>query len=117
MKRALSTLSFITVLASTLFGTQVGAQNIYVKYGYDCSHWSDARKRSYDPNPIQGYLVGFLDATALRSGKDIWMSGGGLEDRQVFFWMDRYCDRKPLDNLIQGAFGLMTERFGKDWHR
>ena len=108
----------LTILIAFLMtiGSQVSARGITVKYDYDCSHWVGARGGSYMSEPIQNFLVGLLDGLALGTGNDIWGSKGGLQDTQVFFWMDRHCANNPLNSLIPATYELMTERFGRGWN-
>lgn len=106
------------VITACLLGPQANAQNITLRYAHSCAEWANARSGGYDFSRglAEGWLVGLLDGFAVTVRRDIWSTGAGLEPDQVFYWMDRYCEKNPLGITPSGAVELMTERLGDGWN-
>jgi len=72
--------------------------------------WVAARKQQR-AQYFENYLVGLVDGLALGRAVDIWSAGGSkVSGEQVFLWMDRYCETRPLDMVATGAFAFAEER-------
>ena len=116
MKRTLKAASLAITLTFAMIGTQAGAQGVRVEYSYSCAQWSAAETEYYTKGLAEGWLVGMINGLGLASDSDFWRTAGGLEPEQVFFWMDRYCDKNPLGYAVSGIYELMEERLGKGWN-
>lgn len=76
----------------------------------DCGEWLSARKVS-SASHFETFLIGIVNGLALGRVIDIWDAGGLRVSReQLFYWMDAYCEKAPLSNVISGAFGFADER-------
>jgi hypothetical protein len=116
MKRTLTVTSLALILTSALTAQKaVAEESVWIEYGFTCASWAEARGSS-NPLQVQAYLVGLIDGLALGSMKDFWKTGAGLEDTQVFFWMDQHCANNPLDALVPATYTLMEERLGEGWN-
>ena len=102
----------ITTMSLSVTSSRVDAQGIKMGASYTCAGWAEARDTPLG-EVIPGYwLAGLMNGLAIGSGKDFWAN---IEQNQLIFWMDRYCDNNPLGSAVMGAVDLMRERFGRDW--
>lgn len=76
----------------------------------DCGLWLDARKHKRAV-ALEHYLVGLVSGLAFGSQTEIWNArGDAVTDKQLFYWMDGFCERNPLTNVLQGALEFKKER-------
>ena len=115
MKRTLTASILAMAMTSTMIGTQAKAQGVMVEYNYSCADWSNAQSEDFTMGVAKGWLVGMINGLGLGSNNDFWSTGSGLEPKQMFFWMDQYCDRNPLEYALSGIYKVMQERLGRGW--
>lgn len=86
------------------------AQGVMTQGGsVDCGKWLTARK-SKTANYYEHYLLGIVDGLALGRWVDVWAGKGGrVTSEQLYFWMDGYCEKNPLDMMVTGAFDFADE--------
>lgn len=86
------------------------AQGIETKGGnVDCGKWLSARK-SNTASYYEHYLLGYIDGLAVGRWVDVWAGKGGrVTSEQFYYWMDAYCEKKPLDMTLTGAFNFADE--------
>ena len=78
----------------------------------DCGKWLSARK-SNTANYYENYLLGLVDGLAIGRWVDVWAGKGGrVTSEQLYYWMDSYCEKKPLDMTITGAVNFADEMSG-----
>ena len=102
----------ITTMSLSVTSSKVDAQYITMGASYTCAGWAEARDTPMTNLISEYWLVGLMNGLAIGSGKDFWAN---IEQNQLIFWMDRYCDNNPLGNTVTGAGDLMIERFGNGW--
>jgi len=55
---------------------------------------------------MEGWVMGFLSASADASGKDFLKD---TDAKSIFLWMDNYCRANPLKHVAHGARELFFE--------
>lgn len=86
------------------------SDGILVEGDVDCGEWLSARKVS-SASHFETFLIGIVNGLALGREIAIWDAGGlEVSREQLFYWMDAYCEKAPLSNVISGAFGFADER-------
>lgn len=107
MKMKKNILFFLLSLALV---STVHSQPITVFGKWDCGQWLTARKQMQSQY-MEQYLIGQINGMSLGSLIDIWMvKGNTVSDKQLFFWMDSFCQNNPLSNLMRGATSFADER-------
>lgn len=97
-------------LALGLVCSTPAAAQITLRGVTDCGLWLDARKQERAV-ALEHYLVGLVSGLAFGSQTEIWNArGGAVTDKQLFYWMDGFCERNPLKNVLQGALEFKKER-------
>lgn len=104
----------ILLFFTSVSGSQVRADPVRIENSWTCADWATSRRGSY-ALPVEQFLVGILNGFVLTSGKDFWRSPVPINTSQAFYWMDRYCENNPLDNVVFGALKLGNERLGEGW--
>lgn len=103
----------IAVLLSFTAPDKVQAAEIR---GYtDCGQWLDVRTNSQKKTlslARQLWVLGYLSGLAIGKNKEFFLSGNGLSNEQIMFWLDNYCRENPLQHTFQGAIKLFRERTG-----
>jgi hypothetical protein len=79
---------------------------------WTCAHWAE---RVRDNHPIEDHLVGLINGMSMASGLNLWDVPTKIEKGQLFYWMDQYCAKNPLEILLQGAAAFAIERRGAEW--
>lgn len=111
------TLPILTVLAiaSSSFSFMPSKADAITTTGsYTCDVWSESRNKTNLRIGADSYLFGLMNGLAVATKNDFWAD---LTPNQVLFWMDKYCDNNPLGSTLYGAYKLMEERHGPDWHK
>jgi hypothetical protein len=100
-------------------GTQVAAKNLIVQRSADCGMWLDARKsQNKSPVALEHFANGLVNGISLGSGIEIWNAQGKkTTPAQLYYWIDAYCTRKPLDDVYEAVFEFVDERTGGEWKR
>ena len=111
-------LAAAALIAASLIATPISAQRgFYLETTVDCGQWIKARRLDL-ADVWEAYLLALLDGMVLGSGIEFWKTRGiPLTRDQVYLWMDNYCGRSPLSNLIVGADELMAEQTDGAWRR
>jgi hypothetical protein len=113
-RRILAVLAAIAVPIAAIGMKPISADAKYLATNgsIDCGLWVKARKQGA-ALAFESYLVGLMNGLALGSSIEFWYAGGNsVSQDQIFLWMDNYCERLPLSNVIAGSFDLMNERTG-----
>ena len=111
VKQTLLALAII-IMSLSVTSSKVDAQAVTMGAHYTCAGWADAKGEPMKDLIREYWLVGMMNGLALASGKDFWAN---IEQNQLIFWMDRYCDNNPLSDVVIGVGDLMVERFGRGW--
>lgn len=111
VKQTLLALAII-IMSLSVTSSKVDAQTVTMGAYYTCAGWADAKGEPMKDLIREYWLVGMMNGLALASGKDFWAN---IEQNQLIFWMDRYCDNNPLSSVVIGVGDLMVERFGRGW--
>jgi hypothetical protein len=102
--RAAATLiaSLALVISATVF-----AQAITIRGASSCGVWIKERQEKKIPTLTnERWLVGYLSGLARALNKDIV---NGTDNASIFLWMDNYCQKKPLNDIADGAEDLSRE--------
>lgn len=85
------------------------AQSVAIQGRLDCADWLESRK-SNNAAPFEHYVLGFVNGLALGRMVDIWNAKGIKVNRaQLFYWMDNYCSKNPLNDVVSGSFDFADE--------
>lgn len=72
-----------------------------------CGSWLEEReKKSWSDIVNQGWVAGYLSGVAYTSQVDLLVEADAAA---VAFWVDNYCRREPLSQLIDAANALSAE--------
>jgi len=76
-----------------------------------CGEWIVHREKS-DTLALgnASWLLGYLSGMAVSSGKN-YLSG--TDNSAIYKWMDGYCRKNPLRDLVSGGNALAAELAGK----
>jgi hypothetical protein len=114
-RRSLIAIPYIVISISV--ASPGRAQGVTLEGMVDCGNWVAARTVQR-ATALEHYLLGLLNGTVMGSGIEFWWARDSRVSReQVFLWMDNYCQRTPLSDLIVGAQDLVNERTGNAWDR
>lgn len=76
--------------------------------GTDCGKWNQQKSES-DKGWLLGYMSGLsMQNTITTNGKSDPL-GKITSAYQIWSWMDNYCQKNPLDTLVQGGHQLFEE--------
>jgi hypothetical protein len=101
----------LLLIAMILTGP-VNAQDVTVEGQLDCSQWVEARERGASDR-YEHYLIGIINGLALGHQVEFWEAKLPPISREaVYVWMDGYCRQNPLNQAVQGAIALYSERSG-----
>ena len=82
----------------------------------DCGQWINRKKDVYAELAITGWLAGYMSGLsrmhALNGRKDDPLRKATSAD-QIFLWMDNYCQKNPLNDLVDGGDDLFLELMKK----
>jgi len=102
MKKLL--LILLLVLANTAYAQIMTSGKV------DCGQWVKGRKTNSSIS-IEHWLVGTINGLALGAGIEIWQTSKGSVNReQLYLWMDGWCLKNPLKDILQGAFVFADEQ-------
>jgi len=94
------------------------AEGIIVKSPVDCALWADARKR---PAPsaiaLEHYVTGLVNGLALGSGTEFWRAKSGISKEQVYYYIDTYCQKNPLEGVLSGVIAVINEQTNNAYSR
>jgi hypothetical protein len=97
---------------------------VVLNVGPSCAEWLETRQAPYSiyEGYNEGFIVGVLNGMSIASGVSLWRNPQGpLRREQVYYWVDEYCRKYPLNDLMmalvafaqevsQGAYGQAVER-------
>lgn len=106
----------LAAVLAICFVQPVNSQGIWVSTNWTCADWAKSRSNGTS-FPIEQFFNGMLDGLAVASRQDLWRSPYTIETKQAHYWLDRYCEREPLNNVVSGALALATERLGEGWNQ
>lgn len=110
MKRIFILLFFLAV-------NSIYAQGVAVQGHLDCGRWLEARKNSNSKH-FEHYLLGFVNGLALGRMVDIWNAKGTtISNEQLYYWMDNYCNKNPLNSAITGSFDFANEMTNGEYNK
>ena len=93
-----------------IFPSLTFAQEIMIEGLVDCGNWLTARQAKTSPY-LEHYLIGLINGLALGRNMEIWNANGVKVSReQLFFWMDKYCQKNPLSYVVTGSLEFSDER-------
>jgi hypothetical protein len=89
------------------------AQAVGTSFGdRDCGQWinrkSNITNKIYQEAWIAGYMTGLSSMNYLNKYEDDPL-GKINSAEQIFLWMDNYCQKNPLQNLVTGGADLFIE--------
>lgn len=98
--------------------TTAYAQNNLVVLGNgDCGVWLKARKTN-QAKFLEQSMLGLINGMVLGRSIDIWMvRGSTVSPDQLYFWMDAYCQKNPLNNTFGGAVEFAEERTNGEYKK
>jgi hypothetical protein len=100
-------------IACSLLQPVLGAWTYGVR---DCGQWINRKKDAYSELAITGWLAGYMSGLsqmhALNGRKDDPLKKATSAD-QIFLWMDNYCQKNPLNDLVDGGDALFLELMKK----
>ena len=88
------------------------AAEIWIEDTWTCADWAERVKGT---SPLEHHLVGVLNGMSMGANLNLWGLPTKVEREQLFYWMDQYCDKNPLNLILQGAAGFEIERQGDAW--
>jgi hypothetical protein len=97
---------------------------VVLNVGPSCAEWLETRQAPYSiyEGYNEGFIVGVLNGMSIASGVSLWRNPQGpLRHEQVYYWVDEYCRKYSLNDLMmalvafaqevsQGAYGQAVER-------
>src|SRR5262245_26977825 len=99
----------LTIILGT---TSVHAGAVYIEGTVDCGDWIKARgeqRASY----LEHYLIGLLNGLSLGHEVEFWRADGRMLSRDaVYAWMDNYCQKNPLEDIVTATVQLYKEWSG-----
>jgi len=102
------------LLATAISLVFVNQAHAYTTYGsYDCGEWVTESKST---GPMRSWLLGFM--TGLNAMYDL---SGRNDDplskinsaKQIYVWMDNFCQKNPLKTVTSGGVDLFIELMKK----
>ncbi len=100
-----------------LCAAQANAQTISVQGLADCGRWLDARKTN-SSTALEHFANGLVNGFSLGRGVEVWRAKGiATTPAQLYYWIDSYCTRKPLDDVYAAVFEFVDERTDGEWKR
>ena len=101
-----------TILAIILGTTSVHAGWVYIEGTLDCGMWTKARGEQV-ATALEQYVLGLLNGLSLGHGIDFWRADGWVLSRDaVYAWMDNYCQKNQLEDVVPATVQLYKERSG-----
>jgi hypothetical protein len=102
----------VFAIAFALFA-EIAHSEIVVEGQADCGLWDKARQEKRSA-VLEHYVLGFLNGMAMGTDTEFWRPPNALPISRdaVFLWMDGYCRKEPLSQIITGAHRLFRERSG-----
>ena len=99
------------VIATLMLLVSVSANGQFTIFGsVNCGSWLDARK-TRSSNLVEVYIAALVDGMSLGSGTDIWTAlGVRTTPVQLNYWMDVYCAKNPLSDVLQGVSDFANEK-------
>lgn len=100
----------VTLSAVPTLSAQEG---IHVEGTLDCGEWVAAR-RAGEAGSYGYYLLGLLNGLAIGNAVEFWRAGGRPPPSReaIYLWMDGYCTRNPLADVVEASMVLFGERSG-----
>ena len=98
-------------LAILIFANTTHAKSVWLEGVVDCGKWSSARKTN-SAQYLEHVLVGTINGMSLGGGIEIWAGtdGSKISREQLYLWMDGWCQKNPLENIVGGAWYFANER-------
>ena len=100
-----------------LISCAANSQDLSIEGQLDCGKWLDARKRN-SASVLEHYIIGTVNGVTIGSGLEIWSAGGIRTTRsQLYYWMDAYCTKNPLNDVFPGVIEFVDEKTKGAWKR
>lgn len=101
----------LLLLAILTFTNTTYAQSVWLEGVVDCGKWSSARKTNL-AQYMEHILLGTINGMSLGAGIEIWAGtdGNKVSREQLYLWMDGWCQKNPLENILGGAWYFANER-------
>lgn len=99
--------------------SEVSAQGVTIKGDLDCGQWLEARAdRDVEPTALRNYVQGLVNGLALGRGIEIWKHHGqDTSPEQLFFYLDKYCQDNPLNEVVSGVFAFADKKTDGEFSR
>ncbi len=92
-------------------------QELSIEGQLDCGKWLDARKQN-SAVVLENYIIGVVNGMTIGSGIEIWTARGVKTTRsQLYYWMDAYCTKNPLNDVFPGVIEFVDEKTKGAWKR
>ncbi len=111
--------TIVLVFTALQFGSAaaVPAAGISTTTQITCADWAKARSAN-KASMEKTFFYGLVTGLSLGSGTEFWnYRSSTLSPDQVFYWLDRFCENKPLGSIYEGAIHLMNERTNGEYGR
>ena len=107
----------IVIVVFLLFGYPLFAQGVWLEGELDCGEWLTARKQD-KAQFFEHYIVGVVNGLAAGRSREIWRAAGiKISREQLYFWMDSYCQKNPLSDVISGTVKFSDERTNEEFSK
>jgi hypothetical protein len=110
----------LMMTAGLLYASPVQAQNgaPYTILGQGtktCGRWTaDNKEASFGKNSNRAWVLGFLTAYNLISGRKGNNVTASVDADGMMAWVDNYCAANPLESVSAASIALLTELTKKD---
>ena len=99
--KTINQLAFIlTVCASTL-----SAHAVEIRGARSCGKWIAGQADGQSASN-EAWLVGFMSGLAFQSNQDLLK---GTDNESITLWVNNFCQKNPLENLVTAAETLANE--------
>lgn len=95
----------LVLLCLFIIAAVFDSQAVETRGAPSCGAWIK-QKGTLQGSGSKGWLVGFLTGVAVESDKDLL---AGTESDSLFFWVDKYCQENPLNDLALAGWVLSVE--------
>lgn len=100
---------FVGSLAQPVFGAGTfGAR--------DCGEWINRKKNVYEELATEQWLNGYMSGLSMMHAANGWKDNplGKINSAaQTRLWMDNYCQKNPLSEVVDGGTALFLELMKK----
>lgn len=105
------------VIITILMMNISNATGVKMEGSVDCGMWVEGRK-SKRSQLLEAYVMGKVDGLAEGAWIDIWRSNErNISRDQLYLWLDQYCNKKPLDSMLNGIWEFSNEVTGDEYKK